>query len=225
MTAPILDPAIRAALVAHLRATDPSAVVLHEVPLRWHSVRADIVSVSDDLRGFEIKSDADSFARLQQQIKGYDSVFDFSTIVVGAHRVAKARAALPTTWGILVAEPSAAGVILILERLATRNTSLDPVALVRQLWRPDLVALRRSVGLATDRRALVGDLWEHACELPIDVLRKAVRESAAAHKEVFDVGRDRRRELQRSQRQREKERRAAREKWLAEIAARPGAAS
>lgn len=174
------DPQIRAALVAHILSADPTATVVHEIGMRWHSVRADVVAVGDMLSGFEIKSDGDSFARLRWQVKGYDGIFDYSTIV-GARHLTKARGLLPASWGILVAEEAPDGARLRRDRLARRNESLDRKALVRQLWRDDAARMLRSQGIATRPRALVGELWERAEVLPIDVLREHVRAAIVAH--------------------------------------------
>ena len=47
--------------------------------------RADIVMVGRDnnIYGVEIKSDADTYARLGRQVKDYDKYFDYNIVVVG----------------------------------------------------------------------------------------------------------------------------------------------
>ncbi len=46
--------------------------------------RADIVMVVPDaLYGIEIKSDADSYVRLDRQIQDYDRYYDYNYVVVG----------------------------------------------------------------------------------------------------------------------------------------------
>ena len=46
--------------------------------------RADIVMVVPDaLYGIEIKSDADSYVRLERQIQDYDRYYDYNYVVVG----------------------------------------------------------------------------------------------------------------------------------------------
>ena len=47
--------------------------------------RADIVMVTPEyLYGIEIKSDADTYARLARQVKDYDSYYDYNIVVVGS---------------------------------------------------------------------------------------------------------------------------------------------
>jgi hypothetical protein len=224
----LLDPAIRAAIVAHLRATDPSAVVLHEVPIRYargdyDAGRADVLTVSDVVSGYEIKSDADSFARLPKQVIAYEALCDFCTIVVGPKHLAHARAALPTSWGIVVAEAADRGVFLRRERLATRNSDVEPAAIARQLWKEEGVALLKEQGTKIDRRTPVYRIWPLVEALPLEVLRTRLRAALVDHENALKDVRVARRKEQRDRRRQEKEQREAREEWLAEIAARPGA--
>lgn len=167
------DPEIRALLVEHLRASDPAPTIVHEVPIRYargkfDAGRADVIAVSDVVAGYEIKSDVDSFARLERQVLAYEAICDFNTIVVGPRHLAHARAALPASWGILVAE---SGERLRRERPATRNERVEPAAIARQLWKEECVALLKEHGAKLPRRVLVHALWPLVEALPIDVLR------------------------------------------------------
>ena len=73
--------------------------------------RADIVMVLPEaLAGIEIKSDADSYARLARQVEDYDRYFDFNYVVVGSTHAAHIREHVPGHWGVIsVEEPEAAG--------------------------------------------------------------------------------------------------------------------
>ena len=47
--------------------------------------RADVIMIiTDALVGLEIKSDADTYTRLESQIKDYDKYFDYNIVVVGS---------------------------------------------------------------------------------------------------------------------------------------------
>ena len=47
--------------------------------------RADIVMVTpDSLYGIEIKSDADTYARLSRQVRDYDRYYDYNIVVAGS---------------------------------------------------------------------------------------------------------------------------------------------
>ena len=221
------DPAIRAALVEHLRATDPAATILHEVPIRYargrfDAGRADVIAVSGVVAGYEIKSDVDSLARLERQVLAYEALCDFSTIVVGSRHLAHARAALPASWGILVAESVESGARLRAERLPAQNERVEPGAIARQLWKEECVALLKEHGAKLDRRVLVHALWPLVEALPIDVLRARLRVALVDHEDALKDVRIDRREQQRERRRSDKEQREKRDRALAEWMARSG---
>ena len=66
--------------------------------------RADVVMVTEDaLYGIEIKSDADTYARLASQVKDYDKYYDFNYVVVGTSHALHIREHVPepnpkVTW-------------------------------------------------------------------------------------------------------------------------------
>ena len=67
--------------------------------------RADIVMVLPGrLAGIEIKSDADSYARLDGQVKDYDRYFDRNYVAVGSTHAVHVRERIPEYWGIISVE-------------------------------------------------------------------------------------------------------------------------
>lgn len=69
------------------------------------SSRADIVMVSPDaLFGIEIKSDADTYARLGGQVQDYDKYFDYNYVVVGSTHGLTIEEHVPEYWGIITVE-------------------------------------------------------------------------------------------------------------------------
>ena len=67
--------------------------------------RADAYMVVDNaLVGIEIKSDADTYARLEGQIKDYDKYFDFNMVVVGSSHGLHVEEHVPEHWGIITVE-------------------------------------------------------------------------------------------------------------------------
>ena len=67
--------------------------------------RADVMVVlPDSLVGIEIKSDADTYARLEKQVKDYNRFFDFNYLVVGSTHARHAAENVPDFWGIISAE-------------------------------------------------------------------------------------------------------------------------
>lgn len=219
------DPQIRAALVAHLAGIEPSATVLHEVPIRYargnfDARRADVIAVSNVVTGYEIKSDVDSLTRLDRQIIAYEALCDFCTIVVGSRHLAHARATVPASWGILLAASGESGVVLHLERLATRNDRVEPAGIARHFWKEECVALLKEHGAKLPRRVLVHALWPLVEALPIDVLRARLRVALVDHENALKDVRVERREEQREHRKREKDRRERMDRILAEWSSR-----
>ena len=67
--------------------------------------RADIVMVTEDgICGIEIKSDADTYARLKRQVRYYNKFFDRNILVVGSTHASHAEEHVPKHWGIISAE-------------------------------------------------------------------------------------------------------------------------
>lgn len=64
--------------------------------------RADVVLIRDgNITGIEIKSDADTYARLERQIKDYNKHFDFNYVVVGSSHALHIEEHVPDWWGII----------------------------------------------------------------------------------------------------------------------------
>ena len=79
--------------------------------------RADAVMVMENaLCGIEIKSDADTYARLQRQVKDYDLYYDFNYAVVGTSHALHVKEHLPDWWGVITAELAEGRVVLYSEK-------------------------------------------------------------------------------------------------------------
>lgn len=77
------------------------AVLINELPVNNFNRRADLVVANGKLHAFEIKSDADSLARLNGQIETYLSFFDKVTVVCSPKYTSKALRMLPDAVQIL----------------------------------------------------------------------------------------------------------------------------
>ncbi len=112
--------------------------------------RADIVMVLPEaLAGIEIKSDADSYARLARQVEDYDRYFDFNYVVVGSTHAAHIREHVPGHWGVISVEELEAGGALdfYVIREAARNPFMEPEKKLRLLWRPELAHIQEKNGM------------------------------------------------------------------------------
>ncbi len=105
--------------------------------------RADVVMVTPDaLYGIEIKSDADTYARLARQVKDYDKYYDFNYVVVGTSHAMHIREHVPAYWGVITVEI----VDGVFDFYVFRKPAPNPKMLWKKkleiLWRPELAILQ-----------------------------------------------------------------------------------
>lgn len=105
--------------------------------------RADVVMILPDaVCGLEIKSDADTYARLSRQVRDYDQYYDYNFIVVGtshAHHVAEH---VPDWWGIITVELEGGRPDFYCLRGPQENPKVDWKKKMSLLWRPELVHIQ-----------------------------------------------------------------------------------
>lgn len=106
--------------------------------------RADIVMVTEDsVFGIEIKSDADSYTRLNRQVRGYDRFFDYNYIVAGTRHALHIEEKVPEWWGIITAEEIGDQVDFYLLRSPVKNPKLVWRDKMKLLWRPELAHIQQ----------------------------------------------------------------------------------
>ena len=106
--------------------------------------RADIVMVTRDaIYGIEIKSDADTYARLKRQVRDYNKYFDYNLLIVGSTHATHAMEHVPKHWGIVSVE-------LIKDKMdfyEIRNPQESLKATLKNqlslLWRRELVQIQQ----------------------------------------------------------------------------------
>lgn len=153
---------------------DPATLIVDELSLNNGEVRADVAVINSLLRGYELKSDIDSLERLPHQVRGYNAVFDYVTLVVGYRHAYEAVKIIPEWWGLTLVEMTLKEhVRLIAARNARRNSKLDKMALARLLWREEAIAILDQSGMATGIRFKSKDaIYERIVEnVDINVLR------------------------------------------------------
>lgn len=126
----------------------PDTLVVDELGLKHGRCRADIAVVNGRLVGYEIKSDKDNLSRLGEQIRSYNDVFDFSTIVLGAKHLAAASALVPDWWGIVVANQGPRGGIqftTVRRPHINRETNLHAIA--QLLWKDEAAEILTELGV------------------------------------------------------------------------------
>lgn len=142
--------------------------------------RADIVMVLEGaLAGIEIKSDADTYARLARQVVDYDRFFDYNFLVVGSSHALHAHEHVPENWGIISAEMTEdAGIDFYILREAQRNVSADIRLQLRFLWRPELAKIQEMYGMPAyaqkSKQFVIGKI---AQTVPAPILRPRITEA------------------------------------------------
>ena len=105
--------------------------------------RADVVMVLPDaLYGIEIKSDADTYVRLADQIKDYDRYFDYNIVVVGTSHGEHVPEHVPAYWGIITVEIVDGRFDFYVLRKPLPNPKVKWKKKLELLWRPELAQLQ-----------------------------------------------------------------------------------
>ena len=111
--------------------------------------RADIVMVLPDrVCGIEIKSDADTYARLAAQVKNYDRYYDENYIVAGSTHAMHVEEHVPDYWGIITVELIGDRVDFYRVREAAPNPKARLQNKLSLLWKSELAHIQERAGLS-----------------------------------------------------------------------------
>ncbi|MCI8982233.1 MAG: sce7726 family protein [Hungatella sp.] len=106
--------------------------------------RADVVMVRPgSLSGIEIKSDADTYARLERQVQDYDRYFDYNYVAAGSSHGNHVKEHVPSWWGIITVEQDQDQVDFYVLREALPNPNRLLRAKLSLLWRPELAHIQK----------------------------------------------------------------------------------
>jgi hypothetical protein len=105
--------------------------------------RADLVMVlPGEVVGIEIKSDADTYARLERQVKDYDQYYDRNYVVAGTSHAMHIEEHVPPYWGIITVEEVEGAADFYVLREARTNPKRDWIRKLSILWRPELAHIQ-----------------------------------------------------------------------------------
>ena len=105
--------------------------------------RADVVMVMPSaLCGIEIKSDADTYARLSRQVRDYNQYYDYNYIVAGTSHAGHVAEHVPEWWGIITVELEEGRPDFYLLREPKENPKVNWKKKMSLLWRPELVHIQ-----------------------------------------------------------------------------------
>lgn len=166
-------------LLVHARSC-PHTRVVEELGLSHGATRVDIAVINGHIRGIEIKAEADTLFRLPRQVAAYGCVVDRATLIAAERHIDGASVQLPDWWGIIEARRCGNGAV-IFRRLRDdkANRELEPITLVRLLWRSEVIGQLRNLGadeslLRAPRAVLYSEL---VAALPLARLRRVVRDT------------------------------------------------
>lgn len=110
--------------------------------------RSDVTMVTEnEIIGIEIKSDADSYARLKSQIHDYDLFFDRNIVVIGTSHANHISEHIPDYWGIITVEEIDGQADFYFLRSPKDNPNVDETKKITILWRPELANIQEKNGL------------------------------------------------------------------------------
>lgn len=171
---------IRTALKRELLArysSDPGTFIIDELGLRHGAARIDVAVVNSFLHGYELKSDRDTLARLPDQIRIYNSIFDRVTLVAGYRHAYEAIKMVPDWWGIKIAEIGLRGAIhFIAFRRAINNPSPDSLSIAKLLWRDEAIGFLDEIASADGVRSKPREVIykKLAATVGLDLIRSRV---------------------------------------------------
>ena len=170
----LLDRDIREPLFEWLEANHSMVRILEEKQIGRS--RADVVAVTEQgLIGMEIKSDADTYARLSRQVKDYDRYYDFNVIVAGTSHAGHVAEHVPEWWGIVTVEMDRGQMDFYEMRNAKPNPKMKIEKQLSLLWRLELALIQERNGLPKYREKSKEFVQKKLLEkLPADLLHEEI---------------------------------------------------
>lgn len=137
----------KSALIRHATHADPTANAMTGLPV-FLSI-ADVVVAGRAATAYEIKTDLDSFSRLELQLVSYERCFAHVYVLTSERKAPCALDAVPGHVGVMALDDEA---VLTTARPACGGyTRLDNTSLFRVLRQPERLAiLQRQLGYAVD---------------------------------------------------------------------------
>ncbi|WP_315742203.1 MULTISPECIES: sce7726 family protein [unclassified Bradyrhizobium] len=134
-------------------AHDPNSRFVEEMCVWNGSARIDMAVINGSMHGFEIKSERDTLARLDEQMALYDQVFDRLTLVAAEKHLLKAESRVAPWWGLTGVRIVDGRLTLRVVRRAKKNPSRDKVQIARLLWKSEQLCILEKIGLAKGARS------------------------------------------------------------------------
>ena len=145
---------------------------------RTGKARADAMMVTDEaLYGIEIKSDNDTYVRLEGQVKNYNLFYDFNIVAVGSSHAGHIKEYVPEFWGIITIEEVDGRLDFYVYREPLPNPKVKPLRKLSILWRPELAHIQEKNNLPKYKEKSKRFVQDKILEkVPPEILWKQVSE-------------------------------------------------
>ena len=115
--------------------------------------RADVVMITPNaIYGIEIKSDADTYARLERQVRDYNQFYDYNYVVAGTRHAMHIEEHVPDWWGIITVEMEEGRPDFYIMRKPGENPKMKWKKKLSLLWRPELAHMQELNRMAKYRQ-------------------------------------------------------------------------
>lgn len=115
--------------------------------------RADVVMITPNaIYGIEIKSDADTYARLERQVRDYNQFYDYNYVVAGTRHAMHIEEHVPDWWGIITVEMEEGRPDFYIMRKPGKNPKMKWKKKLSLLWRPELAHMQELNRMAKYRQ-------------------------------------------------------------------------
>ena len=165
-TSILLDKDIREIFSSHHTRRYPKSNLLNEVRINNGLAIADLVSVGiKSTHCYEIKSDRDKIARVLEQSKSYDFVFNKISLITTLAHYEKALDIIPPYWGIIIASNTPKNKIYYY-RKADISPLFSKQKALYTLWRDELlnIMLIKNITEKSINRASRSKLIDAICD-------------------------------------------------------------
>ena len=138
--------------------------------------RADVVMVTpSSVVGIEIKSDADTYARLKRQVKDYNQYFDYNYVAAGSSHAMHIEEHVPDWWGIITVEQADGAADFYVLRKPRENPKVAAKKKLSLLWRPELAHIQELNHMPKYRQKSKQFVIEKILlSVPQDILREQI---------------------------------------------------
>jgi hypothetical protein len=144
---------------------DNSTIVVDEMCINNSSVRADVVAINDELHCFEIKSDVDTFKRLENQMNNYLEIFDKIYFITTEKHITKITGILPDCVGVYVIQKKNRNISFEEFKKPFLNDKRNTFKVLNLLWNVELKHLIKSLQIKGFTKMQNQELYEKILDL------------------------------------------------------------